>query len=53
MIRKIKCLGDGILVDFDKVFVLGDLSGGNIAHHIEIRFGGKGSVELQPIQVRG
>ncbi|CAF1789382.1 hypothetical protein Bca4012_046817 [Brassica carinata] len=39
-------------VDFDRVYVLGDSSGGNIAHHLAFRFG-SGSVELSPVRVRG
>lgn len=44
-------LGEGV-VDFDKVFLLGDTSGGNMAHHIAIRLK-PGLVELQPVRVRG
>lgn len=42
-------------VEFDKVFVLGDSSGGNIAHHLAVRLGGGvgGSEELAPVRVRG
>ncbi|KAG4183794.1 hypothetical protein ERO13_A09G131800v2 [Gossypium hirsutum] len=39
-------------VDFDQVFVLGDSSGGNIAHHLAVRLGA-GSTELAPVRVRG
>ena len=39
-------------VDFDRVYVLGDSSGGNIAHHLAFRFG-SGSTELSPVRVRG
>ncbi|KAE8689966.1 putative carboxylesterase 15 [Hibiscus syriacus] len=39
-------------VGFDQVFVLGDSSGGNIAHHLAVRFGA-GSSELAPVRVRG
>ncbi|XWS56114.1 hypothetical protein CRYUN_Cryun09bG0058600 [Craigia yunnanensis] len=39
-------------VDFDQVFILGDSSGGNIAHHLAVRFGA-GSTELAPVRVRG
>lgn len=39
-------------VDFDRVFILGDSSGGNVAHHMAVRFG-PGSVELAPVRVRG
>lgn len=44
-------LGKGV-VDFDKVFMLGDSSGGNMAHRVAIKIG-PSSVELQPAQVRG
>ena len=44
-------LGDGV-VDFDRVFTMGDSSGGNMAHHVAIRLG-VGSVELEPVRVRG
>ena len=43
-------LGEG--VDFDRVFVVGDSSGGNIAHHLAVRFG-PGSREMEPVRVRG
>ncbi|XP_039048746.1 probable carboxylesterase 15 [Hibiscus syriacus] len=39
-------------VDFDRVFVLGDSSGGNLAHHLAVRFEA-GSMELAPVRVRG
>ncbi|KAJ9555123.1 hypothetical protein OSB04_009737 [Centaurea solstitialis] len=39
-------------VDFDRVFVAGDSSGGNIAHHLAVQLG-PGSPELAPIKVRG
>lgn len=39
-------------VDFDRVFVLGDSSGGNIAHQLAVRFG-SGSIDLRPVRVRG
>lgn len=39
-------------VDFDQVFVLGDSSGGNIAHHLAVRLGA-GSAGLVPVRVRG
>ena len=38
-------LGDGV-VDFDRVFVMGDSSGGNVAHHVALRLG-VGLVELE------
>lgn len=39
-------------VDFDRVFIVGDSSGGNIAHHLAVRFGPE-SRDLDPIRVRG
>ncbi|CAI0402426.1 unnamed protein product [Linum tenue] len=39
-------------VDFRRVFVLGDSSGGNIAHHVATRLGA-GSPGLGPVRVRG
>lgn len=39
-------------VDFDRVFVVGDSSGGNIAHHLAVRLG-SGSSEMDPVRVRG
>ncbi|KAF7818893.1 putative carboxylesterase 15 [Senna tora] len=39
-------------VDFDRVFVVGDSSGGNIAHHLAVRFG-SGLEDMGPIRVRG
>lgn len=39
-------------VDFDRVFIVGDSSGGNIAHHLAVRFGA-GSMEMDPVRVRG
>ncbi|XP_030957402.1 probable carboxylesterase 15 [Quercus lobata] len=44
-------LGDGV-VDFDRVFVMGDSSGGNVAHHVAVRLG-MGLVELEPVRMRG
>ncbi|XP_068341315.1 carboxylesterase 15-like [Pyrus communis] len=38
--------------DFDRVFVLGDSSGGNMAHHLAVRFA-TGSIKPAPIRVRG
>ena len=38
--------------DFNKFFIIGDSSGGNIAHHLAIRLG-PGSPELAPIKIRG
>ncbi|KAJ4705460.1 putative Alpha/beta-Hydrolases superfamily protein [Melia azedarach] len=41
-------------VEFDKVFVIGDSSGGNIAHHLAVQLCvGGGSAELAPVRVRG
>ncbi|KAK3028704.1 hypothetical protein RJ639_038957 [Escallonia herrerae] len=56
----LKCEGlsenpDGLLcegVDFDRVFVIGDSSGGNMAHHLAVRLG-PGSPELDPVRIRG
>ncbi|XP_028777598.1 probable carboxylesterase 15 [Neltuma alba] len=39
-------------VDFDRVFIVGDSSGGNIAHHLAVRFGSEAR-DLDPIRVRG
>ncbi|KAK7284743.1 hypothetical protein RJT34_19496 [Clitoria ternatea] len=39
-------------VDFDRVYVVGDSSGGNIAHHLAVRFG-SGSIEMDPVRIRG
>ncbi|KAL2900887.1 putative carboxylesterase 15 [Bienertia sinuspersici] len=39
-------------VDFEKVFIMGDSSGGNIAHHLAVRFGSR-SPELSPIRICG
>ncbi|KAG5556330.1 hypothetical protein RHGRI_006809 [Rhododendron griersonianum] len=44
-------LGGGA-VDFGRVFVVGDSSGGNIAHHLAVRFG-SGFGDLEPVRVRG
>ncbi|XP_004250778.1 carboxylesterase 15 [Solanum lycopersicum] len=38
--------------DYDRVYVIGDSSGGNIAHHLALRLG-VGSPELSPVRVRG
>uniref|UniRef100_A0A5B6ZQX4 Putative carboxylesterase 15 n=1 Tax=Davidia involucrata TaxID=16924 RepID=A0A5B6ZQX4_DAVIN len=43
-------LSDG--VDLDRVFILGDSSGGNIAHHLAVQLG-SGSPGLDPVRVRG
>lgn len=40
-------------VDFGRVFVLGYSSGGNLAHHLAVRFSGGGAAELAPVRVRG
>ncbi|XP_057741482.1 probable carboxylesterase 15 [Arachis stenosperma] len=42
----------GDYIDFDRVFIMGDSSGGNIAHQLAVRFG-LGSREMEPVQVRG
>ncbi|KAJ4705458.1 putative Alpha/beta-Hydrolases superfamily protein [Melia azedarach] len=39
--------------EFDKVFVIGDSSGGNIAHHLAVQLGSGGGSELAPVRVRG
>ncbi|XP_047152609.1 probable carboxylesterase 15 [Vigna umbellata] len=39
-------------VDFERVFVFGDSSGGNIAHHLAVQLG-SGSREMDPVRVRG
>ncbi|KAJ4834101.1 hypothetical protein Tsubulata_027197 [Turnera subulata] len=44
-------LGDGG-VDFEQVFVVGDSSGGNIAHHMAVRVE-SGSMGMEPVRVRG
>ncbi|PRQ44283.1 putative carboxylesterase [Rosa chinensis] len=44
-------LGGG-MVDFDRVYVVGDSSGGNMAHHVAVRLGA-GSVKVAPVRVRG
>ncbi|KAK9072733.1 hypothetical protein SSX86_009168 [Deinandra increscens subsp. villosa] len=41
---------DGL--DFDRVFVTGESSGGNIAHHLAVRLG-PGSPEISPVRIRG
>ncbi|XP_022842782.1 probable carboxylesterase 15 [Olea europaea var. sylvestris] len=43
-------LKDG--VDFGRVFIVGDSSGGNLAHHLAVKLG-PGSPELAPIRLRG
>ncbi|KAL1196920.1 Carboxylesterase 15 [Cardamine amara subsp. amara] len=43
---------DGARVDFGRVFVVGDSSGGNMAHQLAVRFG-SGSIESTPVRVRG
>ncbi|KAL1351134.1 hypothetical protein HN51_015090 [Arachis hypogaea] len=45
-------LSNGGDVDFDRVFIMGDSSGGNIAHHLAVRFG-PGSREIKPVRIRG
>ena len=39
-------------VDLSRVFVVGDSSGGNMAHHLAVELGA-GSPGLDPVQVRG
>ncbi|CAI9780264.1 unnamed protein product [Fraxinus pennsylvanica] len=39
-------------VDLDRVFIVGDSSGGNLAHHLAVKLG-PGSPELAPVRVRG
>ncbi|KAL3628160.1 hypothetical protein CASFOL_027206 [Castilleja foliolosa] len=39
-------------VDFRKVFIMGDSSGGNMAHHLAVELG-RGSPGLKPVRVRG
>ncbi|XP_062112324.1 carboxylesterase 15 [Humulus lupulus] len=40
------------VIDLDRVFVVGDSSGGNMAHHLAVRIG-TGSVRVEPVRVRG
>lgn len=44
-------LGDGV-VDFDRVYIVGDSSGANVAHHLAVQLG-PGSPALAPVRVRG
>ncbi|XP_057779896.1 probable carboxylesterase 15 [Salvia miltiorrhiza] len=39
-------------IDFGRVFVVGDSSGGNLAHHLAVELR-RGSPELAPVRVRG
>ncbi|XP_052198632.1 probable carboxylesterase 15 [Diospyros lotus] len=39
-------------VDFERVFIVGDSSGGNIAHHMAVELG-SGSTDMGPVRVRG
>ncbi|KAL9247064.1 hypothetical protein vseg_020535 [Gypsophila vaccaria] len=39
-------------VDFTNVFIIGDSSGGNIAHHMAVQLG-LGSPQLAPVKIRG
>ncbi|XP_057778355.1 probable carboxylesterase 15 [Salvia miltiorrhiza] len=39
-------------IDFGRVFVVGDSSGGNLAHHMAVELR-RGSPELAPVRVRG
>ncbi|PIN25326.1 Arylacetamide deacetylase [Handroanthus impetiginosus] len=43
-------LGEGI--DFERVFIVGDSSGGNLAHHLAVELS-RGSPGLAPVRVRG
>ncbi|KAF4369053.1 hypothetical protein CsatB_019494 [Cannabis sativa] len=40
------------VIDFERVFVVGDSSGGNMAHHLAVRVG-TGSVRTEPVRIRG
>ncbi|XP_043702738.1 probable carboxylesterase 15 [Telopea speciosissima] len=40
------------VADFDRVFIVGDSSGGNIAHHLAVGLGA-GSPAFAPVRVRG
>ncbi|KAG1347968.1 Arylacetamide deacetylase [Cocos nucifera] len=41
-------------VDFGRVFISGDSAGGNIAHHLAVRFGSAaGRAKLEPVRIRG
>ncbi|XP_058085861.1 probable carboxylesterase 15 [Magnolia sinica] len=40
------------VADFGRVFISGDSAGGNIAHHLAVRFGSD-STELAPVRIRG
>ncbi|XP_043700132.1 probable carboxylesterase 15 [Telopea speciosissima] len=40
------------VADFDRVFIVGDSSGGNLAHHLAVGLGA-GSPDLSPVRVRG
>ncbi|XP_008241122.1 PREDICTED: probable carboxylesterase 15 [Prunus mume] len=42
----------GDTADFDRVFIVGDSSGGNIAHHLAVRLEA-GSAKVAPVRVRG
>ncbi|CAL5194367.1 unnamed protein product [Lathyrus oleraceus] len=39
-------------VDFDRVFIVGDSSGGNIAHQLAVRFGSDRTA-IEPVRIRG
>ncbi|KAJ3705322.1 hypothetical protein LUZ61_009027 [Rhynchospora tenuis] len=40
--------------DFTRVVISGDSAGGNIAHHLAVRFGSASSrVELEPVRIKG
>ncbi|KAM3225232.1 hypothetical protein ACQJBY_058150 [Aegilops geniculata] len=38
--------------DFERVFVWGDSSGGNISHHIAVRYG-SGGLDINPVRIAG
>lgn len=39
-------------VDFGRVFIMGDSSGGNIAHQLAVRFGSD-RMAIEPVRIRG
>lgn len=41
------------VVDFRRVFVIGDSSGGNIAHHLAVRLSDGSVTGMSPVRVRG
>ncbi|XP_056158721.1 probable carboxylesterase 15 [Syzygium oleosum] len=44
--------GGRVEIDLERVFVVGDSSGGTVAHHLAVRLG-SGSLNLDPIDVKG